>query len=490
MKTSRIGRRRFFGRSGVGILAMFLSGLSALAERITGKLFFARAEGKVYFTTGFKMMEVGEDSVLLWTRLCSQDVPNPVTHERRVQVFRHPIAFDEDQPTERMDGGVRACEGEVRFTISNKGNESVSHWLPARVLNDCTVNYQFGNLQADTEYGVRIEGRCHRDGEVTTVNGTFKTLPKPTQVMPANIVTSTCQYFWSFDDIERGFRTYDSMRQLKPDLFIHTGDYVYYDKPGPFGTTIEKARHQWHAMDSWSAIKEFYESVPVYMTKDDHDLLKDDAYPGMAPYGELSYEDGLSLWYENVPLKEKPYRTIRWGKDLQIWVMEGREFRSANTIPDSDEKSIWGEEQKNWFQETVESSDATFRILFNPTPVIGPDRETKKDNHANKTFGTEGRWLRKYLSQQKQMFIVNGDRHWQYVSRDRETGLFEFGSGPVSDFHAQGWDPDDVRPEHKFLRLKGGFLNITVGRDDGVPVIHFIHRDVDGSVMHTERFRA
>lgn len=189
-------------------------------------------------------------------------------------------------------------------------------------------------------------------------------------------------------------------------------------------------------------------------------------------------------------MQEKPYRAIRWGKDLHIWIVEGREFRSANTDPDGQEKSIWGAEQKKWFTETVQASDATFKLLFTATPVVGPDRASKRDNHANTVFQTEGNWLRKYLSQQEGMFVVNGDRHWQYVSRDAETGLMEFGSGPVSDYHAQGWDAEDVRPEHRFLRLKGGFLNIVVDRNDNAPYIAFIHRDADGKTVHEERFEA
>src|SRR5690606_28910479 len=127
-----------------------------------------------------------------------------------------------------------------------------------------------------------------------------------------------CQYFWSFDDPKRGFKTYDSMHRMKPDFFIQTGDYIYYDKPGPLVNHLDKARHKWHAMDSWLAIREMYREVPIYMLKDDHDLLKDDAYPGSEPYGTLTFGDGLKLWYENVPILGKPYRTVRRGKDLQI----------------------------------------------------------------------------------------------------------------------------------------------------------------------------
>jgi len=161
-------------------------------------------------------------------------------------------------------------------------------------------------------------------------------------------------------------------------------------------------------------------------------LLDDDSGPTSPAYGQLTFEDGLKVWRENVPLADKPYRAFRWGKDLQIWLAEGREFRSPNKSADHPGKTIWGEAQKKWFQETVQASDATFKILFSPTPIVGPDR----------------------------------------------------------DAHAQGWDEDDVRPEHRFLRLKGGFLGVKVEREGGTPTIAFTHYDVEGKAVHAEKRNA
>lgn len=447
-------------------------------------------DNRVFFTTGYKVSEVTTDAAVIWTRLCSQETPNPVVHERKETVFRHPIDFDEGQPVETMDGGVKSGPGMVRVKIYHEEEEKMSGWVEAVAEEDFTVKIPFEGLKKGTCYQVELEGKFSRSGPSTFEKGEFRTAPDPESIQPVLLVTSTCQYFWSFDNEKRGFKTYDSMRRMKPDFFIQTGDYIYYDKPGPLAKNLELARHKWHAMDAWPAIREMYRKVPIYMLKDDHDLLKDDVFPGSGPYGALTFEDGLKVWYENAPIIDKSYRTIRWGKDLQIWMVEGREYRSPNTEEDSSKKSIWGEGQKKWFKDTVEASDATFKLLLTATPVVGPDREKKRDNHANKTFGTEGAWLRNFLSAQKGMFVVNGDRHWQYVSQDQETGLLEFGSGPISDCHAQGWDPHDYRPEHRFLRLKGGFLSIRIDRENEQPVIVFSHRDVDGKVVHEERLTA
>ncbi len=446
---------------------------------------------EIFFTTGFKTGEVTQNAAQLWIRLCSQETRNPVVHERREEVFRHPLEFNENMPVEQMDGAVAGARGMVRAIISGNGRKFESKWSWANAENDFTVQIPFIGLEPGIKYKIKWQAKLTDKSPVSEASGSFSTAPLVSKNSNIKLVTSTCQYFWSFDDKQRGFRTYDSMRKLQPDFFVHTGDYVYYDKPGPLGNTLEKARHQWHAMNSWPSLADFFSNVPIYMLKDDHDLLRDDAYPTSPDYGELSFKDGLNIWRENAPVKDSPYRTFRWGKHLQVWLVEGREFRSPNPMPDNNDKTIWGSTQKAWFQKTVDDSDATFKILFSPTPVVGPDRDKKTDNHANKTFQHEGDWLRQFLVKHKNMYVVNGDRHWQYVSVDDKTGLIEFGSGPVSDAHAQGWDPEDKRPEHKFLRVKGGFLEIDVSAEDNrSPKIAFIHRDVDGLLIHQETFLA
>lgn len=450
----------------------------------------AQETENVYFTTGFKVGELTSSSAVVWTRLCKDQKPVPVKHHRKETVFRHPIDFNDNMPVWQMDGAVSGTSGQVRIKLISKDTLIKSDWKYVSSYKDFTLKKKFEKLSANTNYSIVIQGRKNATSPITEINGQFRTAPLANQIAPVFFTSSTCQYYWSFDDANRGFKIYDSMKKLGPLFHCQTGDYIYYDKPGPMVDNLELARHKWHAMNSWPSLSGFYRETPLYQQKDDHDLLRDDAGPTSKPLGELTYEDGLSIWKEQVPLMGLPYRTFRWGKDLQIWVVEVREYRSENRTPDSMDKTIWGTEQINWFKQTVETSDASFKILVSPTPIVGPDRaKGKYDNHSNVSFQTEGRWLRKYLAD-NHVFVINGDRHWQYVSMDPETGLWEFSQGPVSDFHAQGWTANDIRPQHKFLRVKGGFLGVKVHRDEDGPTIKFIHYDVDGNEVHKEIFKA
>ena len=131
------------------------------------------------------------------------------------------------------------------------------------------------------------------------------------------------------------------------------------------------------------------------------------------------------------------------------------------------------------------ASDADWKVLVSPTPIVGPDRAKQGDNHSNAAFATEGneirRWFQKNLPDN--FFICCGDRHWQYHSVHPETRLHEFSCGPASDKHAGG-SPGEDKHYHRFHRVKGGFLQVETACSGRESQIHFRLRDVYGQVVH------
>jgi alkaline phosphatase D len=279
------------------------------------------------------------------------------------------------------------------------------------------------------------------------------------------------------------------MLNLDPDFFIHTGDIEYYDKAMPWATNRELARFKWNRLYGLPHLAHFHTQVASYFMKDDHDTTSNDSWPGV-DFVNLTWEQGKALFREQFPVRKDNYRTVRWGKDLQIWMVEGRDYRSPNKQPDGPEKTIWGEKQKEWFFRTFKKSDATFRVLISPTPVVGPDRSSKNDNHANKGFTHEGDEIRNFLASHKNTFVICGDRHWQYVSVDQQTGLKEFSCGSASDEHASGWKDGNRLPEHTYLKVQGGFLSIEVKREKGQPILIATHHEVSGKASNIDRNRA
>ena len=446
-------------------------------------------EAGVHMADGIKIGEVRQDSAIVWTRL-TRDA------ERNVDG----LAFTEERtvvPTGRtlndMEGSVPGMDGEVRLAYWPQGakdKRKETAWAAVDPEADFTRQIALSGLTAGRTYEIEAQGRRAGASEPSCrLAGGFRTPPDPSEAAKVMFVAVTCQEYPKRDDPQNGHKIYSLMRGMKPDFFVHTGDIEYYDRPFPFAKTVELARFKWNRIYAMPFQREFHKHVSSYFMKDDHDTLKDDCWPGQT-YGGLTWEQGLALFREQVPVGQNTYRTIRWGRDLQVWLVEGRDFRSPNTQPDGPGKTIWGAKQKQWFYDTVKESNATFRVLVSPTPLVGPDRQKKNDNYANAGFTYEGAEIRKFLGGQKSMYVICGDRHWQYASADPVTGAREFSTGPSSDTHAQGFSESMRTPMHRYLRIKGGFLTVTVDRRAGKPTITFQHYGTDGKVYHEEKFTA
>jgi len=461
-----------------------------------------------YQATGIKIGEVTDRSAIIWTRLTrnqqrvgpSAPMPKVLYRDPKTGALseqagggrqdRTPIVeFPGDSTIETIEGAAPGASGEVRVHYKAEGSSdwTATDWRAADPKRDYTCQFQLTSLVANTEYQVRVEARAGSgDSPSCQVSGRFRMAPLPDRPEHVVFTVITGQAYPDQDAAGGGYNIYPAMLKLDPNFFVHTGDILYYDK---LAKTLPLARWHWARMYSLPTNVEFHRQVSSYFIKDDHDTWMNDCWPGRKTrfMGDFTFKQGQAVFLEQVPMGERTWRTFRWGKDLQIWLVEGRDFRSPNTMPDGPDKTIWGKEQKAWFKRTVRESDATFRILISPTPIVGPDRENKHDNHSNKDFQHEGDEIRKFIAEQKNMYVMCGDRHWQYVSVDPESGVREYSSGPASDKHAGGWSNDMLRPEHRYLNVVGGFLAATVDRSEGKPTLTVRHYNVEGEVLNEER---
>ena len=465
---------------------------TALAMESTA---WAEPRGGPYQATGIKIGEVTPSGAIIWTRLTRREeplrdgVPFPRRPARKPQI-------PQGRTIDEMAYSVAGSPGEVRVTYwpaGRQGVKVVTEWTAVDPQRDFTRQFTIDALRPATTYHVTSEARGPGGGKVTSVEaGGFRTAPAPETDADVRFVVMTCQRFDTRDDGDNGQRIYKSMLKLDPDFFVHTGDIVYYDLPKPFATNAELARLKWQRMYSFPNTRAFHNRVASYFEKDDHDTVKNDCWPRQS-YGDLTWEQGLGIFREQTPMGEKTYRTYRWGKHLQIWLVEGRDYRSPNTMPDGPKKSIWGKEQMEWFQTTFDASDATFRVLITPTPILGPDSRLKKDNHANAAFRHESLQIRRFLGNRKNTFSINGDRHWQYASVDPETGMREYCTGPSTDAHAKS-SSKNIDTEHPALRYfkmgKGGFLGVQITAENSKPVAHVRHYGVDGQVYREDKLTA
>jgi alkaline phosphatase D len=435
--------------------------------------------------SGVKVGEVTDTTAIVWTRLTASAERNSrgVAITGRVgKGGPRPVTV----PVDELEGACPGAAGRIRVRYAageDLQDAAETEWVDVNAETDFIHQFHLKDLRPATTYHYAVETNG-KDGQPRhgALRGKLTTAPPPDADVVIRFCVMTCQAYHDRDHPE-GHNIYVSMLKLDPRFVALTGDNVYYDSEEPRAVSPRLARYHWERMFSLPRQRDLTRNVATYWEKDDHDTVSDDSWPGRKQ-GELTFADGQKIFRQQVPLGESIYRTYRWGRHLQIWLTDGRDFRSPNNTPDGPEKTIWGTEQKEWLKRSLAESDATWKVLISPTPIVGPDRTNKADNHANRTFQHEGDEIRAWFQKNvpDNFFVLCGDRHWQYHSVHPRTGLNEFAVGAASDAHAGG-SPGLDKEYHKFHRVKGGFVSVEASAL-GIVVRH---HDVQGNVVNEFR---
>jgi alkaline phosphatase D len=434
--------------------------------------------------TGVRVGEMTDTTAVVWTRLTA----NPTRNAIGQRFDAKEVAKWTNHQVDEFHGACPGAAGRVRLRYAagpEMTNALVTEWIDVSEKTDYIHQFRLARLRPGTTYHYSCESSGPGGNPVhAPVRGRFRTAPTAGTPTDLTFCVMTCQGYKDRGH-EDGHPIYPAMGRLDPAFAVLTGDLVYYDNDPPRAINPRLARYHWERMFSLPRLAAFTAATGTYWLKDDHDTLANDTWPGKRQ-GELTFAQGQEIFRQQAPSTDGPsYRTVRWGRDLQVWFSDGRDHRSPNSMPDGPDKTIWGKEQKAWFKKTVAESTARWKVLVSPTPLVGPDRKGKNDNHANAGFKHEGDELRGWLKNNAPgLVVICGDRHWQYHSVHPDTGLNEFSVGPASDEHAGG-TPGENREIHRFHRVKGGFLSVTIRPEKEGSAAAFTLHDVSGKAVYS-----
>jgi len=466
-----------------------------------------QADAQPALGQGIMAGEVTADSVVIQTRLTDGTALIDGQHFGDGDALR--------------DGDLHGTDGYVQLVLSTdptfpqSEQTRTSEVQQASIQHDHIVRHVFTGLDPGTTYYYRADFDADIDAiaiDPAGRVGSFTTLPGQDAAATTRLHIVTGMNYDKFfspegytgDDRNLGYPACAAMLTLDPDLLVFTGDDVYYDKP-PHARTRADLRAKWHRQFALPVMIDLLASAPAYWQKDDHDFrfndcdLTGDRFP---PVGL-----GLATFREQVPITAQgdddtpTYRTHRVSRDLQIWLIEGRDYRDANVDDDGTDKSLWGDEQREWLVRTLLESDATFKLIISPTPMLGPDDAYKRDNHANLNgFRREGDaflgWAENEGLWDDGLAIVCGDRHWQYHSV-HPSGANEFSCGAICDANSRlgprpgsenSTDPEATLTQpYRQRTASGGFLSIVVtpANDEDAASIRYEFYDERGELLHT-----
>ena len=406
------------------------------------------------------------------------------------------LAVEGVSPGERFQYGVAAGEirvgsamlwtrapsaGRVRLVVSTaKTFRPVIAGGEVRALaeNDLTVVMRVTRLLPGTRYWYRFvqEGKG-------SPPGTFKTAPRSTSDVRVRFAFSGDADATSGANGEPAFNRYQVYARMaaeRNDFNINLGDTIYSDSEvggAPVARTVPEKWAKYRLGLALPALQTLRASAGLYSHWDDHEFINDFS---RAEHGEAIYQAGVKAFRDYAPVAHTSslglYRSVRWGKNLELFFLDERSFRSAKatevcggdlapTAPQAvrdafsslapalktpvppeclaaindPTRTMLGAPQYAAFTKAIKGSTATFKVIVNEVPIqqfyaLPYDRW--------EGYAAEREKLLRFLQANvKNVVFLTTDTHANFVNEVRyrtlggppeTSGIWEAVTGPVA----------------------------------------------------------
>ena len=360
----------------------------------------------------------------------------------------------------------------------NPGFSHVTPTLQATAAADRTVQVEVKGLKPATRYYfrpvlARLDAPQRRNpGPV----GSFWTAPLPTEAtaIAIGLIADVHQNY------PAPFSALAQLRKRKPALVLSLGDMPYADA-APAAKNEAGYHDQLRRIRVFDELAATFQHHPLVGTWDDHEVKNN----WDAKTDKKLVAAGTKAWHRWFPTRAatgdgSTYRTFRWGKHLQVFVLDTRFHRAANSAKDGASKSMLGAAQRDWLFASLKASTATWKAIVTTVPLRYGT--TGSDHWAG--FAHERGLLFKHLKAHKisGVFFLAGDQHWAAVHHHPE-GFVEVQACPIS---APLRDPPKkLAKEVVFAAKKRSFGLLTISADGTDAVVEI--RGEDGGLLRAEK---
>jgi alkaline phosphatase D len=293
-------------------------------------------------------------------------------------------------------------EARLNVVLSGGQHGSITP-VPARAADDFTARVSLEHLRPGTAYRYRawfsLGGGSARGPGAT---GTFRTAPRDDEAAPLRLDfggdlngQNVCR------DAAEGMPIMETVRARQPDVFVGLGDTIYGDNscsavgmygnaqiPGSFGPATDVPGYwaHWRYSRADPGFQRLLSGTDYVGVWDDHEVVNDFGpltdtrstppyTPGvhLMPLGLKAFLDYTPVAIaENTP--SRLYRSLRWGKNLELFVLDTRQYRDPNFEVDSDAhpKTMLGREQVTWLKAQLAASNAKWKVIVSSVPMSIP----------------------------------------------------------------------------------------------------------------------
>jgi alkaline phosphatase D len=279
------------------------------------------------------------------------------------------------------------------------------------------------------------------------------------------------------------FRLFDAVRAEQPDFFLFLGDTIYADQgPGPRAKTLDEYRRKYQGNRKDAPFQRLTRETSFYVIWDDHEIANN--ANRTHPHLPMARRAFLEYW----PIREEDaegtplYRSFRWGRAVELFLLDCRQYRSPQGEKDGPAKTMLGAEQKAWLKAALLASPASFLFIATSVPLKYHTRDSWEG------YRTERQEILEFIRAHRlsNVIFLSADVHYAAVLRHIE-GVVEIISGPIAQL------PSPVafvgrRPDVEFTATgMYTYALVRVFRDGETPRAEISIVNAAGKRLHTTR---
>ena len=419
-------------------------------------------------------------TVLLAAALCAVASVLPAAGARTAAAFPFGVAAGEIRSTSAILWTRAPKAGAVTLEVAPRGGKARRYSAGrARAARDLTIRRVVRGLKPGTTYRY-----VFRQGGAKSPTGTFVTAPAPSAAVSVRFAFSgdaAATRAANGKPAYNRFEVYGRMAAERNDFNINLGDTIYSDSEvggAPVAKTVPEKWAKYRLGLELAPLRALRQSAGLYSHWDDHEFVNDFS---RAENGGAIYAAGVRAFTDYAPVAAPSkatglYRTVRWGKHVELFFLDERTFRSAkaddvcagdlaptapqavrdafatlapplkNQVPpaclaalNDPARTMLGAAQYAAFTKAVKASKATWKVIVNEVPIqqyyaLPYDRWEGYEAERVKL-------LRFLQANVKNVVFLTTDTHANFVNEIRYktlggapegSGIWEVVTGPVA----------------------------------------------------------
>jgi alkaline phosphatase D len=246
--------------------------------------------------------------------------------------------------------------GALRLELWPRGDPATRLVFPVTPTDEGIALVRVEDLAAGTWWHYAFVG-SKADGEVSrSEEGRFRTALAADALAPLRIGASSCA------DQEYPLTPFSRVAdELECDVFLMLGDNLYADG----AKTLDEYRQKWREALARRPTQRLRASTGLISTWDDHEIVNnatgelDPAQIQAARTATFEYQP----WRESGASPGRLWRSIRWGRTVEFFVLDCRSERAPST------GQYMSREQLDWLKAGLAASPARFKLVLNSVPI-------------------------------------------------------------------------------------------------------------------------